>query len=154
MTDKEILAAMKEMFAEERKITDAKLDAAQKATDAKFGAAQKATDAKIDAAQRAIDAKFDAAQRATDAKFDAAQRATTAAIKAAQQETIKETIRQIKMLLENGVEKQIKLLAEGHAQILARLPDVQEQEKIKSRVATLEHVTAEHTRQINELKRA
>lgn len=99
MTDKEILAAIKEMLQEERKITAAE-------------------------------------------------------IKDAQQETIKETIQQVKVILENGVEKQIKLLAEGHAQILARLPDVQEQEKIKSRVATLEHVTAEHTRQINELKRA
>ena len=99
MTDKEILAAIKEMLQEERKITAAE-------------------------------------------------------IKDAQQETIKETIQQVKVILENGVEKQIKLLAEGHAQILARLPDVQEQEKIKSRVATLERVTTEHTRQINELKRA
>ena len=99
MTDKEILAAIKEMLQEERKITAAE-------------------------------------------------------IKDAQQETIKETIQQVKVILENGVEKQIKLLAEGHAQILARLPDVQEQEKIKSRVATLERVTTEHTRQINELNRA
>jgi hypothetical protein len=95
MTDKEILAAMKEMLAEERKYTAAEIEAAQK-----------------------------------------------------------ETIQQVKVLLENGVEKQIRLLAEGHAQILARLPDAEEQGEIKARVTTLEHVTAEHTRQINELRQA
>lgn len=95
MTDKEILAAMKEMLSEERKLTDAKIEAAQK-----------------------------------------------------------ESIQQIKVLIENGVEKQIRILAEGHAQILARLPAAEEQEDIKSRVVTLEHVTAEHTRQIKKLSQA
>lgn len=117
MTDKEILAAMKEMLTEERKLTDTKLEAMQRATDAKIEAAQKATDAKIEASQ-------------------------------------KETVQQIKVLLENGVEKQIKLLAEGHAQLLTRLPDAEEQGEIKARVTTLEHVAAEQTRQISELRQA
>lgn len=95
MTDKEILAAMKDMFAEERKRTDAKIEASQK-----------------------------------------------------------ETIQQIQVLLENGVKKQIRIIAEGHAQILARLPDAEEQGEIKARVTTLEHVAAEHTRQISELRQA
>lgn len=106
MTDKEILAAMKEMLAEERKLTDIKLEAMQKATDAKIEALQK------------------------------------------------ETVQQIRVLLENGAEKQIKLLAEGHAQLLARLPEAEQQGKIKARVTTLEHVAAEHTRQICELRQA
>lgn len=124
MTNEEMLAAIKEMFAEERKITDAKFESAQKATDAKFEAARKATDAKFEA----MDAKIEAVQ--------------------------KETIRQIKALLENGVEKQIRLLAEGHAQILARLPEADEQGDIKARVTTLEHVVADHTKQISELQQA
>ncbi|MVB11777.1 hypothetical protein CAFE_25020 [Caprobacter fermentans] len=95
MENEEMLAAIKEMFAEERKITDAKIEATQK-----------------------------------------------------------DTIQQVKALLENGVEKQIRLLAEGHAQILARLPDAEEQGEIKSRVTTLEHVAADHTRQLDELRKA
>lgn len=96
MTEKEeIITAIKEMFVEERKFTDAKIEAAQK-----------------------------------------------------------ETIQQVKVLLENGVEKQIRLLAEGQAQILARLPDSEEQREIKDRVTTLEHVVADHTRQIKKLSKA
>lgn len=128
MTDKEILAAMKDMFTEERKLTDAKIEAAQKATDAKIEAAQKVTNTRIEAAQKVTNARIEAAQ--------------------------KETIQQIKVLLENGVEKQIRIIAEGHAQILARLPDAEEQGEIKARVTTLEHVVADHTQQINELRKA
>lgn len=131
MTNEEMLVAIKEMFAEEHKITDAKFEAAQKATDVKFAA----IGAKIEAAQKATDAKF----ATIDAKIEAAQ---------------KETIQQIKALLENGVEKQIKLLAEGHAQILSRLPDSSKQAEIEARVTTLEHIAEKHTKQIEKLQRA
>lgn len=135
MGNEEMLAAIKNMFAQERAITDTKLEAMQKATDSKF----EAMDKRLDVMQKATDSKFEAMQKATDEKIEAAQ---------------KETIQQIKALLENGVEKQIRLLAEGHAQILARLPDAEEQGEIKARVTTLEHVAADHTRQINELRQA
>lgn len=95
MTDKEILAAMKEMLVEERKYTDAKIESTQK-----------------------------------------------------------ETIQQVKTLLENGVEKQIKILAEGHAQILARLPDAEKQEELESRITTLERVAKDHTKEIKLLQQA
>ena len=135
MTDHEILTAMKEMFTEERKLTDTKIDTLHRDTDARIDAMHKDTAEKLQAA----DAKIESLRQSTDAKIDAAQ---------------KETIQQIKVLLENGVEKQIQLLAEGHAQILARLPEAEEQENLKGRVTTLEHIASEHTKQINELRRA
>ena len=135
MTDHEILTAMKEMFTEERKLTDTKIDTLHRDTNARIDAMHKDTAEKLQAA----DAKIESLRQSTDAKIDAAQ---------------KETIQQIKVLLENGVEKQIQLLAEGHAQILARLPEAEEQENLKGRVTTLEHIASEHTKQINELRRA
>lgn len=60
----------------------------------------------------------------------------------------------MKTYIESKVEKQVHLLAEGHAQILDRLPDAEEQENIKSRVATLEHVVSKHTEQIHNLQQA
>ena len=95
MTNEEMLVAIKGMFAEERKITDAKIETSQK-----------------------------------------------------------ETIQQVRALLENGVEKQIRLLAEGHAQILARLPDASKQGEIEARVTTLARVASDHTKQIAELRKA
>ncbi len=128
MENEEMLAAIKKMFIEERAITDTKLEAMQEATDSKLEAMQTDTDSKFEAMDKRLDAKIAAAQE--------------------------ETVRQIKTLLENGVEKQLRLLAEGHAQILARLPDAEEQGEIKARVTTLEHVAADHTRQLNELWKA
>ena len=95
MTDKEILAAMKEMLIEERKYTDAKIDSAQKGT-----------------------------------------------------------IQQVKVLLENGVERQMKIIAEGHARILERLPDAEKQEELESHVTTLEHIAKDHTQKIRQLQQA
>lgn len=95
MTNEEMLTSIKAMFSEERKLTDAKIEASQK-----------------------------------------------------------DTIQQVKALLENGVEKQIKLLAEGHAQILSRLPDSSKQAEIEARVTTLEHIAEKHTKQIEKLRRA
>ena len=68
--------------------------------------------------------------------------------------TQKETIQQAKTLLENGVEKQIKILAEGHAQILDRLPDAEKQEELGSCVTTLERVVKGHTKEIRQLQQA
>jgi hypothetical protein len=189
MTDHEILTAMKEMFTEERKLTDTKIDTLHRDTNARIDAMHKdtaeklqATDARIDAMHKdttgklqaanakidamhkdtaeklqAADARIDAMHKdtaeklqAADAKIESLRQSTDAKIDAAQ----KETIQQIKVLLENGVEKQIQLLAEGHAQILARLPEAEEQENLKGRVTTLEHIASEHTKQINELRRA
>ena len=171
MTDHEILTTMKEMFTEERKLTDTKIDTLHRDTNARIDAMHKdtaeklqATDAQIDAMHKdttgklqAANAKIDAMHKdtaeklqAADAKIESLRQSTDAKIDAAQ----KETIQQIKVLLENGVEKQIQLLAEGHAQILARLPEAEEQENLKGRVTTLEHIASEHTKQINELRRA
>ena len=153
MTDHEILTTMKEMFTEERKLTDTKIDTLHRDTDARIDAMHKDTTGKLQAANARIDAMHkDTAEKlqAADAKIESLRQSTDAKIDAAQ----KETIQQIKVLLENGVEKQIQLLAEGHAQILARLPEAEEQENLKGRVTTLEHIASEHTKQINELRRA
>lgn len=175
MVEQEIIAAMKQMFAEERKNTDARFDAidarfaeerkrsddkfaeAQKKSDAKFAEAQKNSDAKFAEAQKKSDAKFAEAQKNSDARFAAERKRSDdkfAALEAKIDATQRETIRQIKVLLENGDEKKIRLLAEGQKQILERLPQAEEQRGIKGRVATLERVVANHTQRIQKLEQA
>ena len=51
-------------------------------------------------------------------------------------------------------EKNIKLLAEGHATILERLPFPEEQEVMETRVEALEAAVKLHSKQIRELKKA
>ncbi len=70
------------------------------------------------------------------------------------QESKKDTIRQVNVLIENGVEKQIKAIAEGHANILERLPEAEEIDELRSRIRTLERVVTNHTQEINQLKQA
>lgn len=56
--------------------------------------------------------------------------------------------------IESGVMKQVRLLAEGHEQILERLPEAEEIDSLRSRVRTLERIVTEHSQEIGELKRA
>ena len=56
--------------------------------------------------------------------------------------------------IENGVMKPIRLLAEGHAQILERLPGVDALDSLRGRVCNLERVVTEQGHEIDELKRA
>ena len=56
--------------------------------------------------------------------------------------------------IENGVMKPIRLLAEGHAQILERLPGVGALDSLRGRVCNLERMVTEQGHEIDELKRA
>ena len=131
MTNEEMLAAIKEMFAAERTATDKKIESTQTATDAKFEAVNK----KIETTQKeTIDILHEEMQNIAEVAADKA-------------------IQRVQTLMENREDKQIQLLIEGQQEILRRLPVAEEQGEIKARVATLEHVTAEHTREIHELQR-
>ena len=56
--------------------------------------------------------------------------------------------------IESGVMKPIRLLAEGHAQILERLPEADELDSLRGRVRNLERIVTEQGREIDALKRA
>jgi hypothetical protein len=56
--------------------------------------------------------------------------------------------------IESNVEKKIQLLAEGHKIILDRLPDVDEQGQLKSRVRVLERVVTDLRVELDDLKKA
>ena len=49
----------------------------------------------------------------------------------------------VQAIIESDVKKDIKTLAEGHAQILERLPEAEEQAELKSRVRILERVVVD-----------
>ena len=57
-------------------------------------------------------------------------------------------------VIEDKVSHEIKIIAEGHMDIIRRLPEINELEELKSRVRVLERITQELSKTINELKKA
>ena len=60
----------------------------------------------------------------------------------------------VQAIIESDVKKDIKTLAEGHAQILERLPEAEEQAELKSRVRILERVVVDLRKEVEDLKKA
>lgn len=59
----------------------------------------------------------------------------------------------MKILMEHDIPKTLKLLAEGHAGILDRLPQNEQVTEVRTRVSTLEQVVTIHTQEICDLKK-
>lgn len=65
-----------------------------------------------------------------------------------------EILMEFNTVIEDKVSHEIKTIAEGHADIMERLPRVNEVEDLKSRVRILERIIKEHSQTIDELKKA
>lgn len=63
-------------------------------------------------------------------------------------------IHDVKILMEHDIPTTLKLLAEGHAGILERLPQNEQVAEVRTRVSTLEQVVTIHTQEIYDLKKA
>lgn len=66
----------------------------------------------------------------------------------------KKIINQMNAIIETKVTPQIQLIAEQHGDIIARLDKVDHIDDHADRIRTLERVTAAHTAEIKELKKA
>lgn len=66
----------------------------------------------------------------------------------------KKIINQMNAIIETKVTPQIQLIAEQHGDIIARLDKVDQIDDHADRIRTLERVTAAHTAEIKELKKA
>lgn len=66
----------------------------------------------------------------------------------------KKIINQMNAIIETKVTPQIQLIAEQHGDIIARLDKVDQIDDHADRIRTLERVTASHTAEIKELKKA
>ena len=66
----------------------------------------------------------------------------------------KKIINQMNAIIETKVTPQIQLIAEQHGDIIARLDKVDQIDDHPDRIRTLERVTAAHTAEIKELKKA
>jgi len=69
-------------------------------------------------------------------------------------ESVNRSENRILTYIESNVEKKIQLLAEGHQILLDRLPSVDEQEQLKSRVKVLERVVVDLRTELDELEKA
>lgn len=65
-----------------------------------------------------------------------------------------EIIEQMNVIIESRVEKQIQLLAEGHQDILEKLPDVDKVRDLEERVSTLENIAKMQRQELNAMKGA
>ncbi|WP_195983868.1 hypothetical protein [Clostridium sp. D33t1_170424_F3] len=65
-----------------------------------------------------------------------------------------EMIEQMNIIIESRVEKQIQLLAEGHRDILEKLPEVDKVRDLEERVSTLETITKMQRQELNAMKGA
>lgn len=63
-------------------------------------------------------------------------------------------IDRLEILLEHEIPGQLQLLAEGHQVLVKRLPEEHELGELRSRVSTLEHISADHSEDIRILKQA
>lgn len=69
-------------------------------------------------------------------------------------EPIRDEIRGIKVIIDTEIRRDINLLAEGQAAILARLPDPAEMEDMQERLSAAETVLKVHSQEIHKLKMA
>ena len=66
----------------------------------------------------------------------------------------KRILEEFNAVIEDKVSHEIKVIAEGHADIMDRLPRVNEVEDLKSRIRILERIVKEHSKTIDELRKA
>lgn len=69
-------------------------------------------------------------------------------------EPIRDEISGIKVIIDTEIRRDINLLAEGQAAILARLPDPAEMEDVQERLSAAETVLKVHSQEIHKLKLA
>ena len=75
-------------------------------------------------------------------------------IKASNEQLRQEIMLDFNTIIEDKVSKEIRLIAEQHTDIVARLPYVEELAEIKSRVRVLERVVGNLGAEIDKLKKA
>lgn len=63
-------------------------------------------------------------------------------------------LREFNTVIEDKVSSEIKIIAEGHSDIVGRLPQVNEVEELKSRIRVLERIVKEHSKTIDEMSKA
>ena len=75
-------------------------------------------------------------------------------MKASSEQLRQEIMLDFNTVIEDKVSKEIRLIAEQHSDIVARLPYVEEQAEVKSRVRVLERVVSNLGAEIDKLKKA
>ena len=96
-------------------------------------------DKRLEEQNRQIDKRLEEQNRQIDKKLD---------------EQSQRLLNEFNVVIEDKVSHEIRLIAEGHMNILERLPDVDKQEQLKSRVKVLEQVVLDMRIELDELKKA
>ena len=107
-------------------------------------------DQKMQTITQTMDEKLQTITQTMDEKLQTITQTMDEKLKAAKDEIMLD----FNTVIENKVSKEIRLIAEQHGDIVARLPDVEEQDELKSRVRILERVVVDLRAEIEGLKKA
>lgn len=97
---------------------DERFDAMQNQMDTRFDAMQNEMDARFDAIHKEMDERFDTMQNQMDTKFDTMHKEMNERF-----DTVNCEIRDIRMYLENTINKTIQTIAEGHFDLNRRIDE-------------------------------
>lgn len=89
-----------------------------------------------------------------EAKFDAKMDARFAEQDAKTDQKIAESENRLFAYLESKIEPQFKLLAEGQQAILEKMATKERVDGLETRISTVEHIVAQHSKDIKKLKEA
>ncbi|EDS13082.1 hypothetical protein ANACOL_00097 [Anaerotruncus colihominis DSM 17241] len=147
MDDRVLLEAIGKMMDEKLAINNEQLRQEMKASNEQLRQEMKASSEQLRQEMKASSEQLRQEMKASSEQL-------RQEMKASSEQLRQEIMLDFNTVIEDKVSKEIRLIAEQHSDIVARLPYVEEQAEIKSRVRVLERVVSNLGAEIDKLKKA
>ena len=147
MDDRVLLEAIGKMMDEKLAINNEQLRQEMKASNEQLRQEMKASNEQLRQEMKASNEQLRQEMKASSEQL-------RQEMKASSEQLRQEIMLDFNTVIEDKVSKEIRLIAEQHSDIVARLPYVEEQAEIKSRVRVLERVVSNLGAEIDKLKKA
>ena len=147
MDDRVLLEAIGKMMDEKLAINNEQLRQEMKASNEQLRQEMKASNEQLRQEMKASSEQLRQEMKASSEQL-------RQEMKASSEQLRQEIMLDFNTVIEDKVSKEIRLIAEQHSDIVARLPYVEEQAEIKSRVRVLERVVSNLGAEIDKLKKA
>ena len=158
MDDRVLLEAIGKMMDEKLAINNEQLRQEMKASNEQLRQEIKASNEQLRQEMKASNEQLRQEMKASNEQLRQEMKAGNEQLrqemKASNEQLRQEIMLDFNTVIEDKVSKEIRLIAEQHSDIVARLPYVEEQAEIKSRVRVLERVVSNLGAEIDKLKKA
>ena len=158
MDDRVLLEAIGKMMDEKLAINNEQLRQEMKASNEQLRQEIKASNEQLRQEMKASNEQLRQEMKAGNEQLRQEMKASNEQLrqemKASNEQLRQEIMLDFNTVIEDKVSKEIRLIAEQHSDIVARLPYVEEQAEIKSRVRVLERVVSNLGAEIDKLKKA